>query len=123
MAEFDEEIRIWRGATQGYFAFHPDDPEILSETFSSSPETFYAAVGEPGEPAHMLLRRLKHFAGAGCLIRDRSSGQIRPGRANGTPSISYDLTADDRARLTLGTQFVADMFFNAGARFVYPMLG
>ncbi len=123
VAEFDEEVRIWRGATQGYFAFHPDEPDVLSETFSSSPDTFYAAVGEPGEQAHMLLRRLKHLGGAGCMIRDESSGRIKPGRGDLPPTISYSVSKTDRQKLTLGTQFVADMFFNAGARLVYPLLG
>lgn len=123
VAEFDEEIRIWNGATQGYYAFHPEDPEVLVESFSASAETFFAAVGEPGAAAHRLLRRLKHFAGAGSLIRDASTGVIRPVDDGGPPSIRYDLIETDREKLVRGTQFVSTMFFNAGARLVRPLLG
>ena len=35
IAKFREDILIWKGATQGFYGHHPEDPEILLETFSS----------------------------------------------------------------------------------------
>lgn len=122
LAEFDEEIKIWSGATQGYFARHPDDPEILAEAFSSSPETFVVAAAKPGADAHRFLRNLKHIAGSGFLIRDHSSGTITPVKT-GPPRISYDVVDGDRRKMTMAVELITRMFFAAGARRVRPLLG
>ena len=122
VAQFEEEIRIWKGATQGYYAHHPSEPEILAESFSASPETFYTGVGEPGQKAHDLLRSLQHLAGCGFMVRDHSHGTIQPMRT-GPPRITYDVTEEDRLKMTRGAEFVSHMFFAAGAQRVHPLLG
>lgn len=121
VAQFDEEIRIWSGATQGYYAHHPSEPEILAEAFSASPETFYTGVGEPGQAAHELLRALKHLGGCGFMIRDSSAGTIRR-ITDGPPLITYDVNEEDRRKMTVGAEFVSHMFFAAGATRVRPLL-
>jgi choline dehydrogenase-like flavoprotein len=121
LAEFDEEIKIWSGATQGYYARHPDDPEVLAEAFSSSPEAFVVAAADPGADAHRFLRHLGHIAGSGFLIRDHSSGTITPA-GTGPPRISYDVIDSDRHKMTIAAEFITRMFFAAGARRVRPLL-
>ncbi len=122
VAMFDEDIRIWSGATQGYYAYHPDDPEILLETFSASPDIFLSQIGrvgrtDPGE----FLRNIRHLAGSGLLIRDSSSGRIRPGPDH-TARITYHINRSDIAKLQMGLYTLVEMFHAAGSRRIMPML-
>ena len=122
VAKFEDPIRIWSGATQGYYAHMPDDPEILLETFSVSPDVFLAQIAgvgdvDPGD----FLRDFRYLAGAGLLIRDSSSGRVQPGKGQGV-RISYRINSRDLSKLTRGLQVTAEMFFAAGSRAVMPLV-
>ena len=51
VAMMDEEVLIWKGATQGYYAHHPDEPEVLVETFSAPPDAMLAQSSMVGYDA------------------------------------------------------------------------
>lgn len=121
LALCDEDIMMWWGATQGYYAHHPDDPEILLETFSVSPDIALSQAGGVGHEALAFLKNLKKVAACGLLIRDKSSGHIayHKGRA---PTFHYDLLECDRVKMTKGLMAIAEMFFAAGARSVKPLV-
>lgn len=119
---FREEVRVWTGATQGYYAHHPDDPEILAETFSVSPDIMVAQAGGVGMDAMQFLREMRNMAACGMLIRDHSSGVVRHVEGK-PPAISYHVLDSDRRKFTRGLKFIAQMFFAAGATAVRPMLG
>ncbi len=118
----DEEVKLWSGATQGYYAKHPEHREILLETFSTSPDLFLAQLGGVGEiDAGEFLRNFKHIAAAGLLIRDSSSGRVRPS-GDGTASISYRLNRRDVQKIRSGLYLLARMFYEAGSRAIRPMV-
>ncbi len=117
-AEMDDDVRVWFGATQGYYAYHPTERDILAETFSAPPEVFQTQFGEIGERSHEFLRRLKKFALAGFLVKDSSSGQIN--YTGGPPDIVYNVNDADRRKFTTGFEFVTEMFFASGSRRVRP---
>lgn len=119
---FREDVQVWSGATQGYYAHHPDDPEILAETFSVSPDILVAQAGGVGLDAMQFLREMRRMAACGMLIRDHSSGTVRHVEGK-PPAISYHVLDADRRKFTRGLQFIARMFFAAGAVSVRPMLG
>ena len=121
LALFEEDVMVWWGATQGYYAHHPEEPEILLETFSLSPDLAVAQAGGVGGETLDFLRQFKKIAACGLLIRDRSKGHItyNKGRA---PSFHYTLLEVDRVKMTRGLMLIAEMFFAAGARGVKPML-
>ncbi len=121
LALFDEDILVWWGATQGYYAHHPDDPEILLETFSVSPDIALSQAGGVGHEALEFLKNLKKVAACGLLIRDKSKGSIayHKGRA---PTFHYTLLECDRVKMTRGLMSIAEMFFAAGARSVKPLV-
>lgn len=121
VAEMDHDVKLWRGATQGYFARHPGERELLAETYSAPPEVFYTQLAEVGDDAGEFLRRLRNIAACGALIRDRSSGVV-DASAPGLPSLSYDVGRDDMRKLRLALQFAAEMFFEAGSRRVMPLV-
>lgn len=121
LALFDEDVLLWWGATQGYYAHHPEHPEVLLETFSVSPDIAVSQAGGVGADAMDFLKKFRKIAACGLLIRDHSRGYIayHKGRA---PTYHYHLCDDDRRKMTLGLIAVAEMFFAAGARGVRPLL-
>lgn len=122
VAKFEQDIRLWSGATQGYFARHPEDPEILLETFSVPPEAFITQATAIGVmDLSEAIRDFRHVAACGLLIRDHSSGQITRS-SEGKPKISYHIGYSDRQKLSKGLATITDMFFAAEAKGVMPIL-
>ena len=122
IARFNESVRLWSGATQGYYAKHPDNPDILLETFSASPDIFLSQIATTGEvdPGE-FLREFRHLAACGLLLRDESSGRVTPA-ADGTASISYRINRNDINKMRTGLYLLIDMFFAAGSRAIMPMV-
>ncbi|RAL20700.1 hypothetical protein DL240_15390 [Lujinxingia litoralis] len=122
LAKFDDPIRLWAGATQGYYAHHPDDPEILLETFSASPDVFLSQAARTGiDTSADFLRDFRFMAACGLLIRDQSTGQVTPGKDQ-RANIRYILNRHDQRKLTRGLHTLVEMFFEAGSRDVMPMV-
>lgn len=122
VAKMKEPVRIWSGATQGYYAHLPEEPEVLLETFSISPDIFLAQMTKAGEeePGE-FLRDFRNLAGTGLLVRDHSSGRVEVGTGHGV-KLSYRIERHDLEQITKGLHVVAEMFFAAGSRAVRPML-
>lgn len=122
VARFDEKVEIWSGATQGYYAHHPTNEDVLLETFSASPDIFLSRIATIGEvdPAQ-FLREFDRLAACGLLIRDSSSGRVRPG-SNGTARLNYRMSRRDVAKIRSGLYVLADMFHEAGSRAIMPMV-
>jgi choline dehydrogenase-like flavoprotein len=114
-ALFDEEIRYWDGVTQGYYV-HLED--AILETFTATPELFWATL----PIGQMNLRRVKHVASVGCMIRDEGKGRVRWQGDGRLPEITYELTEADRARFIEGARTTSRVYFAAGAHTVYPLL-
>lgn len=118
----DENVRLWSGATQGYYAHHPKNRDILMETFSASPDVFLTQMTTVGESdPSQFLRDFKHLAACGLLIRDSSSGRVRAGK-DGSTSIRYRLNRRDLQKLRAGLYAVVEMFHRAGSRAIRPMV-
>jgi len=120
VASFPEEIKIWSGASQGYYAHHPTDPDVLGETFSAPPEAFFSQIGQVGEASANFLEELKHMAACGFLVRDESGGRIQ--LAGDSIKITYNFKNVDHRKFIRGLKFVTEMFFAAGSRRVRPLI-
>lgn len=121
VARFNEEVRIWSGATQGYYAEHPEDPDIKLETFSASPDAFLTRVATIGEvDTAQFLRDFRHLAGCGLLIRDSSTGRVEPA-GDGTADITYRMNRQDVSKIRSGLRVIVEMFYEAGSRAIMPM--
>ncbi|MGZ6142030.1 MAG: FAD-dependent oxidoreductase [Myxococcales bacterium] len=114
-ALFDEEIRYWDGVTQGYYV-HMED--AILETFTGTPELFWATL----PLGQMNLRKLKHAASAGCMIRDRGRGRVRWQGDGHLPDIAYELDDKDRVRFIEGARQMARIYFAAGAHTSFPLM-
>jgi choline dehydrogenase-like flavoprotein len=113
-AIFEEEIRYWDGVTQGYYV-HLDD--AILETFTATPELFWSAL----PLGQMNLRKLKHAASAGCMIRDKGRGSVRFQGDGRLPAIEYELGDEDRLRFIRGARELARIYFAAGAHTSFPL--
>ena len=115
LARFDQEIRPWRGVTQGFYVDRWERGYLL-QTYTASPDQTY--TGMPYSLGEDLLRAiadLRHMAMAGPLVHDEDS---RGGVS--LQGMTYFLGDGDRRRLLAGMRECAEVFFAAGAREVYP---
>lgn len=121
VGKMEDEVLIWKGATQGYYAHHPDEPQVLVETFSAPPDAMLAQSTAVGYDAIDFLRNLRYIAGCGAMIRDESSGEVQR-NDDGKASIRYFVEDRDRRKFIKGLELTAEMFFAAGATSVMPLV-
>jgi choline dehydrogenase-like flavoprotein len=121
VAKMEEDVLIWKGATQGYYAHHPDDPQVLAETFSAPPDAMLSQSAMVGYEATEFLRDLRYMAGCGAVIRDESTGEVTR-KESGRADIRYFVEETDRKKFQRGMELIANMFFAAGAKGVMPMI-
>src|SRR5262249_25055467 len=116
---FDDPIRMWFGATQGYESTHYWNERMKFETIALPFE--YVATRVPGVGGD-LVRQLASYGNLaifGVQVRARAMGRVSRGLF-GQTSIRYDMTDDDVRTLKLGIQRLVKMMFAAGAREVFP---
>jgi len=116
---FDREVRPWAGATQSWESAHHWDRRIKLESLSLPLSLLIARLPGVGRELVRRLDALAHVAVWGLQVRARAEGTVRPGWGGG-PSIRYDLTAADLQTFQDGMRVLAEMFFAAGAREVWP---
>lgn len=116
---FDEPVRQWSGATQGYESTHFWQERMKFETVGMPLEL--AAVRLPGFGARLMrqMADFGHVAFFGVQVRARARGRV--GRnAWGGKSIRYQMERDDVANLKQGVLRLCELMFAAGAREVSP---
>jgi choline dehydrogenase-like flavoprotein len=116
---FDDPVRMWFGATQGYESTHYWNERMKFESVALPLE--YIATRLPGVGPD-LVRQIAdygHLAVFGVQVRARAMGSVRPG-AFGRAAIAYDMTDEDVRTLKVGVKRLTEMMFAAGAREVFP---
>jgi choline dehydrogenase-like flavoprotein len=116
---FEQPVRMWFGATQGYESTHYWERRMKFETIALPPEL--GAVRLPGLGAALMrsLAEYGHVAQWAVQVRARAHGRVREGRG-GRAVIRYDPTDEDVRVLKEGVLRLAEMLFAAGAREVLP---
>lgn len=116
---FDEPVRQWHGATQGYESVHYWHERMKFEVVGMPLE--FGSVRLPGI-GPSLVRRLAsygHVATWGLQIRAHTLGRVRRGFLGGKV-IEYSIVDEDVRLLKLGVQRLVETMFAAGAREVFP---
>jgi choline dehydrogenase-like flavoprotein len=119
MGVFDEPVRMWFGATQGYETTHYWDEKMKFETVGMPPEVGVARLPGYGPALMQRAADFGHVAQWGVQVRSEAHGRVRRGLFGGA-SITYDMTNNDIRTLKLGLKRVSHMMFAAGARKIYP---
>ncbi len=112
---FDDEVQVWRGATQGYECAAFRSQGFKLETLGLPPELAAARLPGVGERLMANLARYRHMSVIAAQVRARAQGRVR--LAGGHRSlIRYSLTDWDIERLTRGLRLSCEIHFAAGAR-------
>jgi choline dehydrogenase-like flavoprotein len=117
-ALFDEEIDMAKGVPQSYFIDEFADEGIMFEGAAGPPD--YAAMSFPfsRERHRDLMLQYPHMSQFGVMVSDLSRGEVRE-RA-GAVEIRYDLNEDDTATFKRGIELLAELYWAAGAKAIYP---
>lgn len=118
VAVFDQPVRIWEGATQGWETTRFWDERMKFESVALPLEL--GAVRLPGVGPSLVrdLANYGHVAQWGVQVRARAHGRVRRGLFG--PSIRYDMTDEDVRTMKVGVERLTEMAFAAGAREVLP---
>lgn len=115
---FDDPVRIWEGATQGWESLQFWDERMKFESVALPLELGAVRLPGMGAPLMRDLARYGHVAQWGVQVRARAHGRVSRGLL-GT-SIRYDMTDEDVRTLKTGVVRLTEMAFAAGAREVLP---
>ena len=112
---FDEEVRLGRGATQGFeLDGLRSDGRIKIETLAVPPETFFAGLPGVGHEWLALMGEFSRSAVWVLPLRSLAEGEVGVGHQE--RSIRFNLDSRDLPNLRRGLRRAADLMFLAGAR-------
>ena len=115
MPRFDEAVRFWRGATQGYECPHFWDERMKFEVVGLPPSVAVSRLPGFGRELVDRLGDVDHLAHWGVQVRSEAFGRVRRKRSGG-PALTWDMTAGDVATMKRGVRRLVSMAFAAGAR-------
>lgn len=118
-AYFEDEVRMWRGATQGCYGHHADHPDILIESFTVGTEVLFAQAAMPGVDGKTFFETVQQMAGTGFLLREESEGYVSLAD-RGKAAIGYHLLPSDLVKMRQGLRMAAEVMLAAGALSVRP---
>ncbi|HEX8205122.1 MAG TPA: GMC family oxidoreductase [Solirubrobacteraceae bacterium] len=121
-AEFDEPVDQWKGVPQAYAVDEFAAEGIMLEGWAGPPDMLALSLPEAGAEHRRLMRRARHVAQAGLMIRDSSRGRVR--RIGGRTVIRYDVSGEDARLLQRAVARAAELELAAGATAVHlPVRG
>ena len=118
-AIFDEEINCWKGVPQSYYCDEFLEEDMILLLGAIPPPIGANLIPGFGIPHKELMSKYKGFIDAGVLVSDTSSGEVLS--IGGVPVIKYKLHDIDFLKLKRGMNALAEIFFAAGAKYVFPL--
>jgi len=117
-ALFDEDVNMASGVPQSYFIDEFADEGIMFEGAAGPPD--YAAMSFPfsREKHRDIMLAYRNVSQFGLMVSDVSRGFVRE-RA-GRAEIRYDLNGEDAATFKRGIELLCELYWEAGAKVVYP---
>lgn len=116
---YDETVRPWLGATQGFEVTHFRDHGIKLEALCIGPELGSVRLAGIGASFMEGLAEFDHLAVWVVAARAEAEGRVR-GRPGHAAAISYTPSAGDLRKVRSGMRSLAELHFAAGARWVQP---
>ncbi len=122
LALYDDEIRGWAHAPQGYVSeqFLKDGILVLA----AQPGFNTAGIVFPFSGRRLMetLDQFDHVAGFGVLVRDASANGRVWRDVGGVPAISYNVGGEDLERMHRGLVHTGEMALAGGARKIFPVV-
>jgi choline dehydrogenase-like flavoprotein len=118
-ARFDERIEGWRGALQSAYSRSLEKEGITLIGLFVPAGVLAATMTGFGSDHVRRAADVPHLAVFGGLIHDEGGGTVRrgPGRE---PLVTYRMAKEDRAKIPRVIRVMSEIFFEAGAREVFP---
>jgi choline dehydrogenase-like flavoprotein len=117
-ALFDERIDMWAGVPQSYFIDEFAHEGIMLEGAAGTPDTIATSLPYIGTRHRRLMESCRNLSQFGLMVSDRSRGSVR--ELLGRPHIRYDLNREDMLVFKRGIEILAEIYWAAGAKRVYP---
>ncbi len=118
-AEMPHEVSAWRGVPQGMYSEALANIGVKLEAIFLPPSYVAMALTTSGGAHRQVMERYNHLVGFGAMISDTSEGWVRPLPA-GRRLIYYRMNNRDLPRYRDTVEYLARVFFAAGAERVYP---
>ena len=118
-ARFEERIEGWRGALQSAYSRSLQHEGLTMVGLFVPPGVLAATMPGFGTEHVRRAADIPHLAVFGGLLHDEAGGTVRrgPGRE---PFVTYRMAREDRARIPNVIRRMAEVFFAAGAKEVFP---
>lgn len=110
----DHPVHMWKGATQGAYAWTPEEPKVLPHTFNVPPEAFVSLTGGIGADAKQALTDINRICGLGVMVSDKGKGSVRT-RSNGRAKLRYVWDPEDVETMKRGMVLSARILLKGGA--------
>lgn len=122
-ASFDEDVCCWDGIPQSTYVDEFFEEEgIMFEGATTPPEVQSNTLPYAGNKHAKLMSQFSKIALFGSMVSDTSEGSVRALPFSHRPIVLYNLNKNDIRRLQLSVVHLAEIWFAAGAKRVYPML-
>lgn len=119
LALFDEQVLGWRGVPQSFYCPDYKDQGIMFEGAFMPPSIQALALLVRGQAHKEVMDHFDQVATFGFLISDESRGKVRY-TPRGDRLIFYSLNQRDYQKFVEAIRVLCLVFFEAGARKVYP---
>jgi choline dehydrogenase-like flavoprotein len=117
-ALFDERVEMWDGVPQSYYIDELADDGIMLEGAAGPPDYLATSLPYAGERHRRLMEQYPQMSQFGIMVSDSSRGRVFETR--GIVWIRYDLNREDTLRFKRGIEALAEIYWAAGAKRVYP---
>lgn len=117
---YDEVVRPWEGATQGYEVLSLRDQGAKLESLMMPPELISVRLPGVGTDYLRSMKEIPHLAVWGSAVLADAEGRVW--NTPFGPKVAYTPTGEDVARLRLAFKTIAAMHFAAGAKAVLPFI-
>jgi len=122
-ALFEEDIRCWDGIPQSAYVDEFFDREgFMLEGAATPPDVQSSTLPYAGNKHAELMSQFPKIALFASMLSETSEGSVKALPFYPKPLMRYNLNQDDARRLQLSVAYVAEVWFAAGAKRVYPML-
>lgn len=120
LARFDDPVRGWQGALQGAYTDRYEHERITLMALFVPPGVLAATMPGFGPEHARRARAIPHLAMFGGIVHDEGGGEVHAPLFGREPTLTYRMAPEDRAVIPRLIRRMAEVFFAAGAREVYP---
>lgn len=117
--EFDEDVEVWNGSTQGHEVIGLRNQRLKFEALGFDVTIAATRLHGIGSPLLREVESMGRLAHWGCAVRASARGRVRTGLL-GAPRVDYELSRQDRARVREGIAWLGRMMLAADANWCAP---